>query len=210
LKYGFQGLVYPYRTKDSRVLKDITISKDPYKIFEFIGLDYNRFIEGFDTLQEIFDFILTSKYFNPDKFKFENLTGIDRKRNAKRKTYHQFLEYINNKQFDNKFIANKDKSVYISEIDKFFGTNLGDQIKSLKLREEQLNYMHSKFNGNLIMQWIPGLQGKELGDAITKFKKLFKTKEMFDAYIMCTTPENIKELFKSFADNLQFYNTKTS
>ena len=101
LKYGFDGLIYPYRSDMNA--HNIVISRDNEKIFEFLGYDYNRFKKGFDSLENIFEFIIFSKYFDVDSFRMENLTRIDRKRNQKRESYQLFLEYVATKQLKTKY-----------------------------------------------------------------------------------------------------------
>jgi hypothetical protein len=61
LKFGFSGLIYPFRNFSGRLSTDILISKDPEKIFKFLGLDFEKYKQGFDTLDEIFHFIVKSK-----------------------------------------------------------------------------------------------------------------------------------------------------
>jgi hypothetical protein len=89
LKFGFSGLVYPFRAFSGRLTQNIIISKDTEKIFKFLGLDYDKYTEGFNTVEEIFDWIVSSKYFCGENFLMENLNHIDRKRNKKRKTYQR-------------------------------------------------------------------------------------------------------------------------
>ena len=68
LKYGPDSLRYPYRGNNGRVLRDIVISKDIYEIFNFLGLSAERKYQGFDTVEEIYDWVISNKYFNPEIF----------------------------------------------------------------------------------------------------------------------------------------------
>lgn len=61
---------------------------------EFLGFDSSRFTQGFDTVDEILDFVATSKYFCKDFFLFENRNHDQRKRDVKRPTYTKALEYF--------------------------------------------------------------------------------------------------------------------
>jgi len=78
LKFGQSGLVLPIRNFNNRLSKNISISKDLRKIFEFLGYDYDRYLQGFDTKKEIFNWIINSKYFDSEMFEFKNLNHIDR------------------------------------------------------------------------------------------------------------------------------------
>jgi len=94
LKYGHEGLIYPYRSDNGKVMGKLVVSKNPRKIFEFLGFDYERHMRGFDDVEDIFEYVVSSKYFIPDIFAMDNLSQIDHKRNRKRPTYQKFLQYI--------------------------------------------------------------------------------------------------------------------
>ena len=61
---------------------------------EFLGFDSSRFAQGFDTIDDILDFVANSKYFCKDFFLFENRNHDQRKRDVKRPTYTSALEYF--------------------------------------------------------------------------------------------------------------------
>lgn len=62
---------------------------------EFLGFDSLRFAQGFNTIDDILDFVASSKYFCKDFFLFENRNHDQRKRDVKRPTYTKALEYFN-------------------------------------------------------------------------------------------------------------------
>jgi hypothetical protein len=175
LKYGFQGLVYPFRSASGRQVKDIKVSTDNREIFKFLGFNYDRYLEGFDTLEDIFEWIISSEFFNPVHFQMENLSAIDRKRNKKRATFQEFLTYVGSHSelstWDKeKFVFMKDKDTYHELIEtEFPETNLKKVIKTLKLQDEKVILAGKLFNGRFVME-VTGLQGKELGQIISKWK----------------------------------------
>lgn len=61
---------------------------------EFLGFDSLRFAQGFDTVDDILNFVASSKYFCKDFFLFENRNHDQRKRDVKRLTYTRALEYF--------------------------------------------------------------------------------------------------------------------
>lgn len=194
LSYGWDGLKYKYRNFNGRNSHDIVVSKDPRKIFEFGGYDYDRYLEGFDTMEEIFDFIISGKYFNVDIFKMENLSAIDKKRNRKRKSYHKFLEYVEIFEVESQYQFPENKHLYLPIIDEYFPeANLLKKIEELDKKDEINRQVSEKFNGRLIMKWIPGLKGKELGNAINGFKE--KLGENYKQIILESTIDEIKNQF---------------
>ena len=194
LSYGWDGLRYKYRNSTGRNIKTIEISTDARKIYEFGGYDYDRFLLGFETLEDIFKFVIAGKYFDSEMFKFENLKYIDRKRNRKRESYHMFLDYLNDNNINIKYNFHKNKDEYLSLIDSTFPeAKLLEQLSVLK-EEDRLNQIRSqKFNGDMVMLWLPNLQGKELGAAITKFKTVLGYD--YDGFILDSNYETIHNTF---------------
>jgi hypothetical protein len=171
LSYGWDGLFYKFRNFNGRNSSNILISTDPRKIFEFGDYDYDRYLKGFDTLEEIFEFVIKSKYFDSDIFQMENLKHIDKKRNRKRGSYHVFLKYINDKGIKTNYGFHKDKDLYLPMIDEFFPEpDLMGQLYELEIKDRENKILSQKFNGDMVMSWLPKLMGKELGNAITKFR----------------------------------------
>lgn len=197
LKYGFDGLVFVYRT-EGKVLGEIQVSKDIERTINFLGLDYNVYKDGFNTLEDIFTFIVNGKYFDPYMYDMNNLNRINRERNEKRKTYQSFLEYVEPlKDTVKPYVYNKNKSLYIGLIDRYF-PGFMEQYIGLEKKEQRRLEIHNKFNGNIVMQYWPNLSGKELGNAITNFKSSFNSIEEYEEFILNNDSNNI---FDSFAEN---------
>jgi len=195
LKFGWSGLVYPFRNFNGRLSTDILISIDHKKSLEFLGFDYDRYLLGFETLQDIFNYIVISKYFDSSIFQMENLNQIDRKRNRKRQTYQQFIEFMSNNNL-NTVYKFKRKEDYLFEILEYFPeANLREKVRQLEIKDKENNELNSKFNGKLIMIEFPNLKGKELGDKITNFMKSF---DDYRSFALQHSQEEIMEEFKIF------------
>jgi hypothetical protein len=200
LSYGWDGLKFKYRNFNGRNSHNITISKDPRKIFEFGGYDYDRYLDGFENIEDIFDFIVAGKYFNGDVFKMENLNHIDRKRNRKRKSYHEFLEYIENFGIENKHIF-RNKLYYPQFINEYFPeAKLFDNLERLEARNVINKELSGKLNGRLIMEWIPGLEGKALGDVIREFKTFHGSK--YEETVLGQSSEELRDYFINYYENI--------
>lgn len=200
IKYGFDGLkavVY----SESKRLGEIIISKDMPKIFDFLGLSWERFQEGFDDLEDIFDYVISSPYFDPESFKLENLNAINRRRNNRRKVYNQFVEYV--KDMESKFEFQKDKDTYLQMIhDHFSDINFLGKIEELRKLEAKKKANHAKFNGKLIMEKYPELHGIELGRVLKDFQKsIIENGITFDDYLEIGTPDSIMIDFSKFYQN---------
>lgn len=196
LKYGHMGLMLPIRRPDSHLADTILISKDTKKILTFLGFDYSIYANGFIELDDIFNFVINSKYFNSTIFSYENLNHINRVRNKKRKTYETFLKWIEGKSFNN-YMFNPDKTVYISLINEYFPeANILNNKKILDKKIEKSQIISSKFNGKLIIELI-GLNGKSLGDFIKTFKDQFENIRKFHEWVLNTDQITINNAIKS-------------
>ena len=194
LSYGWDGLFYKFRNFNGINSKNILISRNINKIFEFGGYDYDQYLRGFETLEDIFNFAINSKYFDSEMFKMKNLRCIDRKRNNKRKSYRDFLNYLINNDIKMNYKFKKNKADYLPLINSFFPeAKLLKKLNELKKEDDDNKALSTKFNGNIIMQWFPELKGKELGTVIVKFKKHFG--DDYDDYI---SSSSIDEIYNSF------------
>jgi hypothetical protein len=202
LSYGWEGLFYKFRNFNGNNSADILLSTDARNIFEFGGYDYDRYLKGFDTLEDILKFTIDSKYFDSEMFKIENLKHLDRKRNRKRGSYHKFLEYLTENNIVKEYPFDKNKDNYLREIDKFFPeADLMNKLNALKEKDRINNIISQRFNGDLVMSWFPNLQGKELGNAMCKFKNALG--EDYKEFVLNCT---FKELYNRF---FEIYNGKS-
>jgi len=173
---------------------DIFITADVRKIFEFGGYDYDRYLKGFENLEEIYQFCIDGKYFNIETFKMENLTQIDRKRNRKRLSYHKFLEYVGESNITKAFEFNSDKDSYLPMIEAYFPeANLMEKLNALREEDRINKLVNDKFNGNIVMEWIPDLAGRKLGFAMGRFKDELGVD--YKNYILVTDTETVKAKF---------------
>lgn len=203
LSYGWRGLYYKFRNFEGRNPQDILISTDPRKIFEFGGYNYDRYLEGFETLEDIMRFTINTKYFDTEMFKMGNLNHIDRKRNKKRKTYHTFLQYLEDNNIYIKHNFHKDKKKYLEMIDEYFPeANLLEKIDKLLIIDKENKIISQKFNGNIVMDWLPNLIGKQLGNAISLFKN--DLGDGYNDFILNANHDTIKNRFmKAYSGNIE-------
>ena len=194
-KYGQEGLWYNQYYNGQKIGK-VMISKNYPKIFDFLGLDYNQWLKGFNTLEEVFDYIIQSPYFDSEMFEMKNLNKINRDRNLKRKSYMSFLAYIAENHPNVEYKPNK-KEFFKKALKTFPEANLDQEIKKNEYEVTKKLLVKSKFNGGMVMDKFK-LEGKELGEALTEFKAYVETFENYDDYIISSTTESIMALFKSF------------
>lgn len=194
LSYGWDGLFYKFRNFNGRLSQNILITTDAREIFEFGGYDYDRYLRGFETLEEILEFTINSKYFDTEIFQMDNLKSIDKKRNRKRGSYHVFLQYIKDNNINIRYPFNKNKETYLPMIHAAFPeAELLKKLGELEKKDTQNKILSQKFNGDIVMSWLPNLMGRELGAAITKFKH--DLGDEYEEFILNSNFNNIRERF---------------
>lgn len=196
VKYGFDGLRYVYRG-NGRIRGEITLTKDVSDVCKFLGLDHSVFAGGFNSLEEVFNFVRSSAYFSPWLYDMDTLNRINRERNVKRKTYMTFLEWVapmKDAGKDSYYRFHPNKDVYLGYIEAHFP---GFMAKYMAMDDAEALHEQAreKFNGEIVMATY-GLSGPVLGRALQRFKEQVSTGGTgFQEYIL-ETPEG--EIMRAF------------
>lgn len=201
IKHGHKGLSIIIRSKErnDHILAEIELETDnaKAKAYEILGLDPN-FVP--DTLEDIFKFVASSKYFDPDIYLLENRNNVSRTRDRKRKVYGGMFEYCrinpNSKKYS---FPDKDerggysiREPYYTDIVLHRWPEVGPKVEQI-IEEFELNLeFHKVFNGNLVNEWT-GLTGKELGAFMSKVKEHITPIELYVAH-----PESVERIVKKF------------
>jgi len=173
LRFGYKGLVFPaYTENQQNRLEDIIVSSEPKDILEFLGLNLNDYSKGFNNKEDIFEYVTCSKYYSIECFNPINWDHATRTRNKKRKTFCEFIQYIekyhNYSKFN--FLPRERRAEYIELINIAFPKV--DLVKKVNIVRENYKVNReilSRFNGSDIME-ISGLKGVELGSLIKEYK----------------------------------------
>lgn len=163
VKFGHDGLKYVIRDGDHS-LQEIVLTLNVERAVKWMQFDYERWKEGFDTLEDIFEFVAANPLFNPDIYLLDQVNHIARIRDRKRKTYMTFLDWCEEykkKNPDRKYYQFADKSSYLEKIRTDFPM-ASQQITAAHQAFAWTRYKAEKFNGELVMG-STGLEGKELG-----------------------------------------------
>jgi len=184
LRYGKDGLYYKSITKIDT--KKVMLSQDNEEIFKFLGYDFNEFKQGFNTLDNIFKFISSGKYYDKELFVPDNLTNHDRKRSLKRPTFNAFLRYSKNIGSNYNF---KDKESYIDYIDSWFPGFKKDIENHKRLNDIKVS-TNKKFR--LVLS---NFKSEELLGNIVYY---YKQTHDFHDYILNTDLEDIEIDFNDF------------
>jgi hypothetical protein len=164
LKFGHDGLWFPVRSSD-HTLGEILLSVDPVEIDKFGDFAYGEL----HTLEEIFEAVAASKYFNPDIFLLENRNHTARVRDRKRATYTAFLEWCKTQTVKTEFYQfDSDKTVYHRKIFKAF-PHAKAEFDELWRRKFEIEAAALKFNGTIVST-LTGRENVRLGELMKVLK----------------------------------------
>ena len=195
-KHGWNGLYYVQRNGD-HVVQEHLLSTRYLDIINILGLDRYKFLCGFNSYEDMFDWLVKSPLFISSIFKYENLNHTNRVRDRKRKVYNLFLDYID--KLDDS-IKNKETTKLSEEEKRSFVFSkfpkLALEVERLDKEIEIHNITKLKFNGELVKS-LTGLSGVPLGDFIKLFKSNYN-----DNWIFNTSQYEINLLIKKIYQNL--------
>lgn len=176
-KYGHRGLSVIVKDGDY-VIGEHVASQDSRAIFTFLGYDYDRYLRGFDELLDVFQFAASSPYFNKDIYLLDNRNNKSRVRDAKRKTYSAFLDWLEDPELvlpAYPWATLKEQGgrvlspAVLAKADVLFpGTT--DAVNKLHAQRDRVKASHDKWNGILAGERT-GRTGKALGLLMAAIKE---------------------------------------
>lgn len=181
IKIGIDGISISVRSNvnKDRILKDILLTTDKDYVFEILGLKKELwYSDGFNTLEDIFEYIATSKYFDPEIFYLVNRSNETRKRDMKRFSYSALIKWLETtKPKANYSFQNKDEKGGRLLIEPFYSNIILHYFPWVKdiideaINQDKLDTDFSKiYNGKIVSQ-LTGYTGKALGDFLTNMKQ---------------------------------------
>ena len=176
LKYGERGLQYVFRRTDGNYKRDIDLCLDIERICAFIGLDIAPWNAGFETLEEMYTWLVSSPWFSVAPYRDPN--RIMRARVKNRPTIQRFLVWLDEQGID-QICDYPPKEDWIPRfVEAFPEAGLLDIIAEEKAREVRVEAVKQRFGGKRVMQLIPELSGQRLGEFIRTFKDGFEDFEV--------------------------------
>lgn len=176
-KLGHAGMSFVIRDEQnsSHVAKEVIVTRSWKEALEFAGYDFERWVNGFDTLEDVFRYAVSSPLANRTIFRLDETNHAARVRDRKRKTYQQFLTWVNdpiNNIPEKEKISKNDLCLqWLTKAFKQFPKFKEDYESAQELMQKS-RCARDKFNGELVRQ-ITGLDGKELGAFMTDFVQNF-------------------------------------
>jgi hypothetical protein len=194
LKYGEEGLAYVFRRQGGNYKKDLGVSTDFAEICRFLELDYDRWLQGFDELADVFEWVIASPYFSVRPY-IDQSTSLE-KRVKERTTIQKFLTYLEEQQITKEYQYLENRDDYLPWIAEQFPTaDLLARIAVEKQLDERSIAVKAKFNGDRIMELLPNLSGKTLGAFIVQLKEQMPD---FEEYVLTQEQETIDQMILNY------------
>lgn len=161
LKLGHDGLSYNWRVETYN-FRTVLVSTDWDQILTVLGYDPAVYRAGFQTLESIFEFVVSGTFFNPEIYLLHNRNNASRVRDAKRKSYTEFLAY--NETHKNMLFHYPRKDDKAEWLPHLFNTLPGfrETYETVQAEWDQAICFKAAFNGDVVAE-ITGVRGKELG-----------------------------------------------
>jgi hypothetical protein len=188
LKYGEEGLSYVYRREDGNYQRDLEITRDFERVCAFLGLRHEAWVQGFQTLEAMFEWVIESPYFSVKPYLADSDDPVVARAKV-RPTVQRFLSFLQERGIEKTF-AFKDRSEYLLEVTRAFPeANLLAQIETERQLEARAVEFQRRFNGQLVMSLLPHLSGKALGEFIVAFKNQHID---FETYVLETPEDDLR------------------
>ena len=163
LTINTKGLEYKVRFKSTLVT--VFITDDVYYILNLLDLNYKTYLDGFDSIEDVFDWIYQSKYFNTETMSIVSCNNKTRSRLNKRPSTQLFENFLQNR-------LKKSQTLFDLEIELPSVLTDGSIIlKKLQYEDELKN----KLNGRKVLTLYPDFPVKFLTsflkDIISKYEK---------------------------------------
>lgn len=169
VKNSFTGLYFVYRQDNGNYKRDILIFDEYRDYLKLLDLDVQKFDEGFNTQEEVFEWITSSSFFESNIYELKKLNSKRRARDSKREYYTNFLKYLSDKDLP-------------YESNKFLKLDMEDfkqRYVECDLEYEELKQFKNKFNGFLVTN-LRKLEGEPLGKFMNNFRKEYSKKDILN------------------------------
>ncbi len=185
VRFGQQGLFIGISDRPG-MSDDLILSKDPRKICEFLGLDFDRWYNRFESEQEIFEWLYESPFMRKIKF--------DRSRRC-REMYLRFGEFVKTQRgaTDESATAELPDVPSLDSVVAYFGKQA--EFAAIQKKQSDAVRRSEKFGAHLFSA-LGDIPGRELGQIIARFKQTIPGD--FKAWVLATDEAKIQVAVTEF------------
>lgn len=188
LAHKHNGLYYFVRDGDY-LFREICLTREHDVALRFLGYDPARLHAGFDTLEEIFEYVAGSTFFNRDIFLLENRNAKARERDRKRPTYMAFLTWCEARPDLPAYQYPDDKAAWLPRIAEHFPHFQAEFNRALQDKADDAR-VKERYSGKWV-SGLTGMEGKALGALMTNIKASFESLDAMRRFILNSTDEQL-------------------
>ncbi len=134
--------------------EEFNVTCDFFETLKIFGFDVNVYKNGFDNLNQIYDFVVNSKYFDKLFFDLDERGNKDRVRDRKRPNYNLLLEYIEkNCNKNENYPYNKFKTEIKNEVQSKFPDFVQKRTELIKERRRKYTF-NKRFNYHFLLKTL--------------------------------------------------------
>lgn len=193
LRFGNDGLTRSIKG-DGRVLGSVVFTRDFDEALAFLGYDTHRYHQGFDTLEDMFEFAASNPRFNTSMYQLENRTNHGRSQDKKRVTYQAFLTWMQQRELP-EYDWEQDKTDWLElALDHFPGAR--EQFALLQQQKQLEDEVKLRYNGEIVTR-LTGIKGPPLGKFMNEFKK-HCGETVFKEWLATSSASEITDAIRAF------------
>lgn len=192
LKYGEDGLSYVFRRPSQpSYKKTLGVSRDWPRILTFLGLDVAAWEAGFETLEQMFAWVVVSPWFSV--VPYEQRARTTEQRARRRQTMARFVQWLEEEGIDKRHEFLQERDAYVPRIAAAFPeAELESALAREREAEARVVALREKFSGDRVRAWT-GLDGKALGGFMRRFCEAYSQEEL-----LARSPAEIQALVEAF------------
>lgn len=172
---------------------EIVLSLDYSEVLEFLGLSSRRYLNGFDSRADVFDFVRSSPFFHSEFFLAENLKPKTARGLLSRPVYADFLSTLT---AETSALPPRFNDEDLNKAFPFFEKKRTAILASF----EKEAFRRRRFSGENAIA-ATGFSGRELGRLLAETKASFENEDAMDDFLASASDDDIRERFIFVAKN---------
>lgn len=193
-KFGHLGLLYPFKSGDYE-FTELVVERDWRRILPAFGWRYEDWAQGFETLEDMFSFIVSTPFFNRDIYLLHNRNAKSRVRDRKRTSYSGFLEWLEQQPegalpaFD--YSGAKEARLAMM-FERLADSGFQEKYDQTAAAFNDWNTARARFNGEFVRE-LTGQTGKALAGLMTDVRAAMGTSpQEIQAWVLAHSDDELR------------------
>jgi len=192
INFGVDGLSRSVKHK-GQVIGHVTFTRDFNEALDFLGYDVERFSQGFDNLEAMYEFAVKNTRINSSMYQWENRTSRGRGQDMDRPTYLGFLEWMKGR--DLPVDEPVDGIDWVAKAYERFPSAHAER-DALFAELSALDSFRVRFNGGVVTK-LTGLKGESLGIFMKAYRK-HEGEDVFVKKVLAMSDEDLHARIQAY------------